>query len=162
MKTYQIPGHIKEERKKTVLKVYQALTSLKNQICDSLDSYFNSILSKVKYPFLYHEEILDVYRTIRDRNFHRVDRPSLTKFWTLTASLHPEEFIAKEVSIYQLYLKETLASFQTLASSMEHIEEMFSFKVSYHTRILQNEVSEELAHVLKKHPDTASKPQSNS
>jgi Mg2+ and Co2+ transporter CorA len=76
--------------------------------------------------------------------------------------LHPEEFIAKEVSIYELYLKETLASFQTLASSMEHIEEMFSFKVSYHTRILQNEVSEELAHVLKKHPDTASKPQSNS
>jgi hypothetical protein len=30
MKAYQIPSHIKEERKKTVLKVYQALTSLKN------------------------------------------------------------------------------------------------------------------------------------
>ena len=45
---------------------------------------------------------------------------------------------------------------------MEHIEEMFSFKVSYHTRVLQNEVSEELAHVLKKHPDTVSKSQSNS
>jgi hypothetical protein len=69
--------------------------------------------------------------------------------------------MAKEVSIYESYLKETEASFRALAASTEYIERIFAFKVSYHTRILQNEVAEELAHLLSRQANPASKAQTN-
>lgn len=54
MKIYQVPNQIKEERKNTIYKLYQTLNSIKNEIYDQIDAYFTVILSKVKYPFLFH------------------------------------------------------------------------------------------------------------
>ncbi len=58
MKVYQVPAQVKDERKDTIYKVYQVLNSIKNEIYDHIDNHFNTILSKIKYPFLYHQHVL--------------------------------------------------------------------------------------------------------
>jgi hypothetical protein len=58
IKLYQVPNHIKEQRKAPIYHLYQMLTTCKNEICEQVDRYFGSMLNKIKYPFLYHENIL--------------------------------------------------------------------------------------------------------
>lgn len=100
IKLYQVPTHVREQRKGPIYRLYQMLTCCKNELCDQLDRYFGSMLSKLKYPFLYHENILNVYRTIRDKNYHKLDHSELLAFYKTSKRTTNHAFLTKEIQFY--------------------------------------------------------------
>lgn len=67
---------------------------------DKIDNYFTEILSKIKYPFLYHENILDTYRLIRDKNYHKISHNKLVHFYKTSKKTKNQDFLNREVSYY--------------------------------------------------------------
>lgn len=50
---------------------------LKSEFYDNIDIYLNNILSQIKYSYLFHEEILEVYRLLRDQKYHKINHKQL-------------------------------------------------------------------------------------
>lgn len=69
------------------MSLYKFLQRVKAELTGRLEELINDMMSKIKYPYLYHEDSLEVYRLLRDKHYHKVAPSQLRGFYFKTKDL---------------------------------------------------------------------------
>ena len=65
---------------------------MKSQLNSSLDAVSRMVSNRLSYPFLSHQDQLNIHKKIRNREYKKIEKKELRKFYEFVNNVSAESF----------------------------------------------------------------------